>query len=125
MPNIHLQHTCGALKLAVWSTRSGGFELAAFLIVEIKSVHDQATYARYREEVSENVVAGGGKYLVRGGRVEVLEGDWRPGRVVVVRFASLRAARDWWSSPHYAELKAKRQGSTDTNMILVEGVSDE
>jgi uncharacterized protein (DUF1330 family) len=78
--------------------------LAAFLIVEINGVRDEAAYARYRGEVSANLAAAGGQYLVRGGEVEVLEGDWRPGRMVVLRFDSMKAARDWWNSPAYAEL---------------------
>ena len=97
-------------------------ELAAFVIVEINGVCDEATYAWYREEVSANLADAGGQYLVRGGNVEVLEGNWRPGRVVVVRFDSVQAARDWWNSPAYAELKSMRQRSTNTNMIIVEGL---
>jgi uncharacterized protein (DUF1330 family) len=96
--------------------------LAVFLIVEINGVRDEAAYALYREEVSENLAAAGGQYLVRGGEVEVLEGNWRPGRVVVVRFDSIQAARDWWNSPAYAELKSMRQRSTNTNMVIVEGL---
>jgi uncharacterized protein (DUF1330 family) len=97
-------------------------ELAAFLIVEINGVCDEATYARYREEVSANLAAAGGQYLVRGSNVEVLEGNWRPGRVIVVRFDSMQAARDWWNSPAYAELKSMRQRSTNTKMVIVEGL---
>ena len=97
-------------------------ELAAFVIVEINGVCDEETYARYREEVSANLAAAGGQYLVRGGNVEVLEGNWRPSRVVVVRFDSMQAARDWWNSPAYAELKSMRQRSTNTKMVIVEGL---
>lgn len=99
--------------------------VAGLLIVEIKSVRDETTYARYREQVSPNLAAAGARYLVRGREVQVLEGDWQPGRVVVVRFDSVQAARDWWNSRAYATLKAIRQRSTDTNMLLVEGVANE
>jgi uncharacterized protein (DUF1330 family) len=95
--------------------------LAAYLIIEI-AVNDPAVYARYREAVSFNLAAAGGTYLVRGGEVEVLEGDWRPNRMVVVRFDSADQARRWWNGTGYAELKAMRQRSAKTNMILVEGV---
>lgn len=98
-------------------------ELAAFLIIEI-AVHDPELYARYRQADSSNLAAAGGTYLVRGGEVEVLEGNWRPNRMVVVRFDSAEEARRWWNSPDYAELKAMRQHSAKTNMILVEGVSN-
>jgi uncharacterized protein (DUF1330 family) len=97
--------------------------LAAFLIIEI-DVSDPEVYAAYRQAVSSNIAAAGGAYIVRGGDVEVLEGDWRPNRMVVVRFNSADEARRWWNSPGYAELKAMRQRSAKTNMILVEGVPD-
>jgi uncharacterized protein (DUF1330 family) len=98
--------------------------LTAFLIIEIAEVHDQRIYAKYREAVTPNLAAAAGTYLVRGGNVEVLEGDWRPKRVAVVGFDSLEAARRWWSGSGHAELKAMRQCSTNTNMILVERVSN-
>jgi Domain of unknown function (DUF1330) len=60
-------------------------ELAAFLIIEI-AVNDPEVYAGYRQAVSPNLAAAGGPYLVCGREVEVLEGDWRPNRMVVVRF---------------------------------------
>jgi len=87
--------------------------LAAFLIIEIAAVRDPRVYANYR-----------GTYLVRGGQVKVLEGDWRPNRMVVLHFDSADEARRWWNSSSYAELKAMRQRSTKTNTILVEGVSN-
>jgi len=96
--------------------------MSAFLIAEIE-VHDEQTYAIYRAGVA-NLAAAGGTYLVRSGELEVLEGDWHPKRVVVIRFDSAEAARRWWSSPEYSELKAMRQRSATTNMILVEGVPD-
>lgn len=96
--------------------------MAAFLIIEVTEVHDERTYAQYRERVPSTLEADGGAYLVRGGQVEVLEGSWQPKRVVVVRFDSADAARHWWDDPRYSELKAMRQQSTTTNMILVEGI---
>ena len=96
--------------------------MAAYLIVEIKSVSDEATYARYRSRVTPGLEAAGGRYLARGGRTEVLEGGWEPRRIVLVRFDSVDAARRWWESPEYEELKRMRQAATDTNMIIVEGL---
>jgi len=98
--------------------------LPAFLIIEIVAVHDPGRYAKYRDTVSPNLDAGGGTYLARDGPIEVLEGQWHPNRIVVVRFDSTEVAREWWNSSGYAELKAMRQRSTTTNMILVEGVSN-
>jgi uncharacterized protein (DUF1330 family) len=96
--------------------------LAAFLIVEIAGVSSEPMYAEYRERVPATLAAHGGTYLVRGGQVEALEGSWRPKRIVVVRFDSAEAARNWWRDPAYSELKALRQQSTTTNMLLVEGL---
>jgi uncharacterized protein (DUF1330 family) len=98
--------------------------MAAYLIVDIAHVHDPATYAAYREDVSRGLLAAGGRYLVRGGALEVLEGDWRPGRLVVVRFDTSADARSWWASTEYARLKDMRQASTTTHMVLVDGVSE-
>lgn len=95
--------------------------MAAFLIIEVADVHDEESYADYRAQVPSELAAAGGTYLVRGGPIEVLEGSWIPKRIVVVRFDSAEAARRWWHDPDYSELKAMRQRSTTTNMILVEG----
>ena len=59
---------------------------------------------------------------VIGRKIERLEGDWQPSRVVVVEFESIAAARKWWESEDYAELKAIRQATTGTAMIVVQGV---
>ena len=95
--------------------------MAAYLIVDI-TVRDEEHYAAYRARVTDQIQQYGGEYLVRGGRIERLEGDWQPSRVVVIRFESISAARRWWESDDYAELKAIRQATTDTNMIVVEGL---
>src|ERR1051326_3321509 len=98
--------------------------MAAYLIVNI-AVHDDKTYAEYRAGVNESVRAAGGEYLVRGGHVDVLEGDWRPERVVVIRFPAVDAAKSWWGSSAYSELKRMRQAAAVTQMILVEGMEGE
>jgi len=95
--------------------------MAAYLIVDI-TVRDEQRYAAYRARVTDQITQYGGEYLVRGGKLERLEGDWSPSRVVVVKFESIAAAKRWWNSEDYAELKAIRQAITDTNMIVVEGV---
>ncbi|HYE87067.1 MAG TPA: DUF1330 domain-containing protein [Vicinamibacterales bacterium] len=105
--------------------RTVAIEMAAYLLIDIASVHDPVAYADYRARVSAGLAAAGGRYIVRGGPVEVLEGTWQPGRVVVVRFESADAARRWWSSDAYAALRDLRQASTTTHMVLVEGVADE
>lgn len=99
--------------------------MAAYLIVDIAQIHNEADYARYRSMVSPGLENAGGCYLARGGAVGVLEGAWRPGRIVLVRFPSLPAARAWWSSSDYEAAKRLRQSATTTNMIAVEGLPEE
>ncbi|MFN2567612.1 MAG: DUF1330 domain-containing protein [Gemmatimonadaceae bacterium] len=98
--------------------------MTAYLIAQI-TVRDAETYERYRELVPPSIAAYGGRYLVRGGTTETLEGTWRPTRLVILEFPSVERAREWWGSPEYAVAKALRQSSADTEMVLVEGLSAE
>jgi uncharacterized protein (DUF1330 family) len=97
--------------------------MPAYVVVQV-TVEDPETYARYRALAPPSIAAHGGRYLVRGGDVETLEGTWAPSRFVVLEFPSADAARAWWASDDYAEAKALRQRSAQTEMILVEGVPD-
>jgi uncharacterized protein (DUF1330 family) len=94
--------------------------MAAYVVVEVE-VKDPDRYARYREMVPPSLAKYGGRFVVRGGKTETLEGDWSPKRFVIVEFASLEKAKAWWSSPEYAEAKALRQATAATKMIVVEG----
>ena len=95
--------------------------MAAYLIGEIE-VTDPATYDDYRKQVAATVAQYGGRFVVRGGRVESLEGGWSPKRMVVLEFPSLEQARKWYRSPEYAPLIALRQRASRGKLILVEGV---
>jgi len=97
--------------------------MAAYLVVEVE-VHDPARYEDYKAMVPPSLEAYGGRFLVRGGKVETLEGDWAPQRFVMVQFPSLEQARAWWASEGYADAKALRQATATTQMIVVEGVAD-
>jgi uncharacterized protein (DUF1330 family) len=96
--------------------------MPAYLIAQI-TVRDAAAYERYRQLAPPSIATYGGRYVVRGGATERLEGSWRPSRLVVLEFPSVERAREWWDSPEYAAAKALRQASTDTEMLLVEGLS--
>ena len=85
------------------------------------SVRDPETYERYRQLAPPSIARYGGRYLVRGGRTETLEGSWSPSRFVVLEFPTRDQARAWWDSPEYAEAKALRQSCAETEMLLVEG----
>ena len=68
--------------------------MAAYIIVEIE-VTDPVGYEEYKQQAGATVEKYGGKYLVRGGATEVLEGDWQPKRIVVLEFATMERAREW------------------------------
>ena len=95
--------------------------MAAYIVVEIE-VEDPVRYEDYKKMVPPSLNAYGGRFLVRGGEVENLEGDWSPKRFVMVEFPSVKQAKAWWDSPAYAEAKALRQATAKTQMIVVEGV---
>jgi uncharacterized protein (DUF1330 family) len=95
--------------------------MAAYMIVDL-TVTDPEGFATYREMVPPTIAAYGGKYLVRGGAISPMEGDWDPARITVLEFPSVERAKAWWDSPEYAEAKALRQRTAETKMIIVEGL---
>ncbi len=95
--------------------------MAAYVVVEI-DVTDPVGYEEYRKLAPPTVSAYGGKFVVRGGQVEVLEGSWVPGRLVVLEFESVERAKEWWASKEYSAAKQVRQRTAVTNMIVVDGV---
>lgn len=95
--------------------------MAAFVIAEIE-VTDPAKYKEYIDKVPATIAAFGGRYVARGGRVETLEGERHPERLVVVEFDSIERAKAWWSSEEYRAPKLIRQSSAHASIILVEGV---
>jgi len=99
--------------------------MSAYLIADISRVLDEQEYSRYKHQVSPGLLAAGGRYLVRGGAIDVLEGDWRPNRLILVRFDSARAARSWWASKEYAPLRQLRQSATQSHMIIVDGLAED
>jgi uncharacterized protein (DUF1330 family) len=94
--------------------------MTAYVVVQIE-IHDPATYERYKEMAPPSIAAYGGRYVVRGGASEVLEGSWQPRRLVVLEFENVERARAWWASPEYAPAKAVRQRCARTEMLLIEG----
>src|SRR5690349_11265070 len=95
--------------------------MPALIIVDIE-VTDPVRYEDYKRLASESIAAHGGRYLVRGGATEVLDGNWTPKRVVVLQFPSVEQAKRWRHSEEYARAKAFRDGAARVNMIVAEGV---
>jgi uncharacterized protein (DUF1330 family) len=96
--------------------------LPAYVIVET-DIHDAEQYESYKQASPGAVAAGGGRFLVRGGELAVLEGEWRPKRLVVLEFDNLDAAKRFYASPAYQEAKRLREGAASLNMVAVEGTA--
>lgn len=96
--------------------------MTAYVIGEIE-VTDLATYDEYRKQVLATIEKYGGRFAVRGGKVEPLEGGWAPKRVVLVEFPSFEQALKWYRSPEYAPLIELRQKGSRGRLILVEGAA--
>jgi len=94
--------------------------MAGYLIAEIE-VHDPALFEEYRKQVPATIARYGGKYLVRGGATDTIEGGWTPARLVVLEFPSLEQARKWYHSAEYKPLLAMRLKAAKFRAILVEG----
>jgi len=95
--------------------------MPAYVIVET-DITDPEQYEQYKAASPGAVAAGGGRFLVRGGDLAVLEGEWTPKRLVVVEFEDLEAAKRWYESSGYQEAKKLREGAANLNMVAVEGV---
>jgi uncharacterized protein (DUF1330 family) len=94
--------------------------MSAYVIVDI-DIRDPAGYEKYKQQAGATVEKYGGKYIVRGGKTEVLEGDWRPNRIVVLEFASIARAKEWLNCEEYREPRKLRHQTARANMIVVEG----
>ena len=96
--------------------------MSAYVIVET-DIYDPEQYEHYKAASPGAVAAGGGRFLVRGGELAVLEGDWEPKRLVVLEFESLEAAKRFYESERYQEAKKLREGAARLRMVAVEGLS--
>jgi uncharacterized protein (DUF1330 family) len=96
---------------------------AAYLIVEM-NISNPEQYKEYMARAPAAVKAAGGEYLVRGGKQETLEGDWKPHRVAMLRFPSYEQAKAFYDGEMYSNARKLRAGTTEYfNMVLVEGVA--
>ena len=95
--------------------------MAGYAIIH-DEIQDQTLFAEFRRRVGATVEAHGGRYLVRGGAIEVMDGDWSPDRIVVIEFDSVEQARAWLTSPEYTEIKQIRMKAASASVIIVEGL---
>lgn len=95
--------------------------MAVYILVEV-DIHNATEYEEYKKLTPASLLPFGGKFIVRGGNAELLEGEDEPKRIVVLKFTTRDDAKRWWSSEEYAPAKALRQRTATTRMILVEGI---
>lgn len=95
--------------------------MAAYLISDVTARNAEA-FQTYRTRAAASIEQYGGRYLVRGGPIETLEGNWTPRIIIVVEFDDLEQARAWYRSPEYAEALAVRDEALSRNLILVDGI---
>jgi uncharacterized protein (DUF1330 family) len=94
--------------------------MVAYVIADV-DVKDAAKYAEYRPIAERTIAQYGGRFLVRGGPAEPLEGGWTPKRIVVLEFPTAEQAKRWYHSPEYAPGIELRQAASVGRLILVDG----
>ena len=95
--------------------------MPAYVMSEVEP-RDAALFEQYRALAPKTIAQYGGRYIVRAGAAELIEGGPPPKALVVVEFPSLARAREWYASPEYAEALKLRQGALTRRLIFVEGV---
>jgi uncharacterized protein (DUF1330 family) len=95
--------------------------MPAYVIADV-TVTDLPAMEEYRKQVPATLAKYGGRFLVRGGAHQAVEGDWKPARLVVIEFPSLADARRWYDSEEYRAPKALRMRAGRTSVVIVDGV---
>lgn len=96
--------------------------MPAYLIADIE-ITDPAGYEEYRKRVPPTLAAHGGRFLARGGAIEVLEGTWAPTRLVIAEFPSMAALKSWYESPAYRPLIDLRNRTARSRLLAIEGAA--
>ena len=94
--------------------------MAGYVVADVR-VTDEALFAEFAAGVPASIESHGGRYIIRGGDIEVVQGDWAPPRFVIVDFESVEGAHGWLNSEGYAELLEILDRSSDTSVIVMEG----
>ena len=95
--------------------------MVGYIIADIK-ITDPDEYQKYAKQTASTLEPYGGKFIVRGGQPETLEGDWNAKRVVIIEFPSVEQAKTWYDSPEYEAIKGIRQRSAVSNILIAHGV---
>ena len=95
--------------------------MAAYVLAEIEITNPEG-YKEYTAVVPATIAQYGGRFLVRGGANQVLEGEWPQRRRVIIEFPSMQQAKKWWDSPEYAKPMAMRRANSEGRLLLLDGV---
>ena len=95
--------------------------MPAYVITDIE-ITDPVAYEEYKKQSPISLAQYGGKFIARGPEPDVLEGDWKPGRVVILQFDSAEQARAWWNSPEYRPARDLRQSASRGSLVLIHGI---
>jgi uncharacterized protein (DUF1330 family) len=95
--------------------------MAAYLVVDIE-VTNPAQFEEYKKLAPAAIARHGGRYLIRGGAYEAIEGEWKPQRLTVVEFESMEKAKAFYNSPEYQVAIKARLGAANMKMLLVQGI---
>jgi uncharacterized protein (DUF1330 family) len=95
--------------------------MAAYLIAQIQ-VHDPEAYKNYSSRTPAIIAKHGGRFLARGGATEILEGDPLAGRIVIIEFPTMDAARSFFNSPEYQQVRKFRTPVSEAQFLIVQGV---
>jgi len=95
--------------------------MPAYLIGDV-AVKDPTAYEQYRKEIGGLIARHRGEYVVRGGEIEVVVGDWRPNRLIILRFPDRAAVRAYLDDPVFHKLGELRQRAIKSQIVMVEGV---
>jgi uncharacterized protein (DUF1330 family) len=95
--------------------------MKAYLIA-VETVHDEAMFAEYRKQVVATVEPFGGRFIARGGKLTLLEGQWQHPRTVIIEFPTREAAEAWYKSPDYQKIIGLRLRSTSGSLVVLDGV---
>jgi uncharacterized protein (DUF1330 family) len=98
--------------------------MPAYILVEVE-VQDSVRYEDYKKLTPASIKAYGGRFIVRGGKAELLEGEVEPKRIVVLEFDNVEKAKQWWNSPEYREAKKLRHQTAKSRMIVIEGINNQ
>ena len=91
-------------------------------VIATETVHDEAMFADYRKQVVASVEAFGGRFIARGGKLTVLEGQWQHPRTVIIEFPARESAEAWYKSADYQKIIDLRLKSTSGSVVVLDGM---